>query len=264
MKILNLKDKNFYPDKYSARQGTSSLIGWDRSCSQVGPTVYTDRYLRRTVGHKPEKKIAWLLEPIVINPSIYPWIRSNYGLFDEVWTHDEEVLNAVENSKWVPMGGTWIEAEARRIYPKSKVCSFIASDKNWAPGHQLRQGIRASLPNSVDSFGKGFNFLSRKADGLINYCFSIAIENCVRDTYFTEKLIDCFNTGTIPIYWGTRNVDQYFNPDGIIHFSDVDALLEIIMSLSLEKYSALLNAVKENFELAKEFETAENWILKYS
>ena len=183
-------------------------------------------------------------------------------MFNEVWTHDEEVLNTVRNAKWVPMGGTWIETEERMFYSKTKLCSFIASDKNRAPGHRLRQYIRAVLPNSVESFGKGFNYLSRKVEGLNDYCFSISIENCVIDTYFTEKLIDCFNTGTIPIYWGTQKVDNHFNSEGIIHFKEIDELLEVISGLSVEKYSFMIKAAKENFELAKEFETAENWILK--
>ena len=43
--------------------------------------------------------------------------------------------------------------------------------------------------------------------------FSVCIENDVYDTYFTEKILDCFATGTIPIYKGTKNklVIQTFN-----------------------------------------------------
>jgi hypothetical protein len=46
--------------------------------------------------------------------------------------------------------------------------------------------------------------------------FSFAIENCRQPYYMTEKLIDCFITGTVPIYWGADYAIDFFNPDGMI------------------------------------------------
>ena len=48
--------------------------------------------------------------------------------------------------------------------------------------------------------------------------FSIVIENSIESDYFTEKLLDCFLTGTIPIYVGTKTTSEYFDTDGIIYF----------------------------------------------
>ena len=50
--------------------------------------------------------------------------------------------------------------------------------------------------------------------------FSIAIENASYETYFTEKLLDCFATGTIPVYYGAPDIGDYFNKDGIIDLSE--------------------------------------------
>jgi len=36
-----------------------------------------------------------------------------------------------------------------------------------------------------------------KADTLVPYMFSLAIENSKLDGYFTEKLLDCFLTGVV-------------------------------------------------------------------
>ena len=74
------------------------------------------------------------------------------------------------------------------------------------------------LPTFVDSFGRGFVAVEHKAEALAQYAFSIAIENSQQDTYFTEKLIDCFSTGTVPIYWGTRKISEYFDMRGVIQF----------------------------------------------
>ena len=44
----------------------------------------------------------------------------------------------------------------------------------------------------------------------------------------TEKLTDCFACGTIPVYYGTAGVAQYFNPEGII-FLDEKSLGKIFL-----------------------------------
>ena len=54
--------------------------------------------------------------------------------------------------------------------------------------------------NKMTVFGRGYDPIEFKIDGLKDYRFSVVIENCKRDYWFTEKLIDCFVTGTIPIY----------------------------------------------------------------
>jgi hypothetical protein len=51
--------------------------------------------------------------------------------------------------------------------------------------------------------------------------FSVAIENDNSDTYFTEKLTDCFVMGTVPVYYGSRKVvEKYFDPTGVIFLED--------------------------------------------
>lgn len=52
-----------------------------------------------------------------------------------------------------------------------------------------------------------------KFDGLYDYKYSIAIENCKKNNYITEKFTDCILCGTIPIYYGADNVDEYFPKD---------------------------------------------------
>lgn len=263
MKTINLRDKNFVNQEYSSMYGASEYFRWDRSCTQPGPVVYTDHFLTDRIKVYPGEKIAWLVEPISIYPQIYVWIKRHWELFKEVWTHDEEILNVLPNARWLPMAGTWVNGKDRVIHTKAKLCSFIASSKNYAPGHKLRQEIRPVLPSFIDQFGAGYKPIRNKAEGLNPYCFSIAIENCVRDTYFTEKIIDCFLTGTVPIYWGTPKIAKHFNKNGILHFNTSEELIQIVSSLSIGRYESMMNAVKENYSLAKEFEVGEDWIMKY-
>jgi len=48
-----------------------------------------------------------------------------------------------------------------------------------------------------------------KSETLGQYKFSICFENSVLRGWVTEKIFDCFFAGTIPIYWGAPNIEDY-------------------------------------------------------
>ena len=102
-----------------------------------------------------------------------------------------------------------------------------------------------------DHCGAGIS--NQKILGLKDYMFSIVIENCKEDYYFTEKLVDCFLTGTIPIYYGCPSIHKFFNGNGILSFTTVDECIQILNTLSDKIYNKLLPYVKENFEIAKRY-----------
>jgi len=51
-----------------------------------------------------------------------------------------------------------------------------------------------------------------KIEFLKQYKFSLAMENSEADGYTSEKIIDAYLAGTIPIYYGDYMVDDYINP----------------------------------------------------
>ena len=98
--------------------------------------------------------------------------------------------------------------------------------------------------------------------GLKDYMYSIVVENGKHDLYFTEKLIDCFRTGTIPIYWGCPSIGDYFDIDGIIMFDNINELNEILNHLNEEHYAKMLPHVKNNFKKAENYLLVEDWLYK--
>jgi hypothetical protein len=56
---------------------------------------------------------------------------------------------------------------------------------------------------------------------LFNSMYSVAIESSQEENYFTEKLIDCLITKTIPVYWGCPNIYHYFDTSYWIKMEDV-------------------------------------------
>jgi hypothetical protein len=55
-----------------------------------------------------------------------------------------------------------------------------------------------------------------KVKFLTDYKFSIAMENSEGDGYMSEKIIQSFMAGTIPIYYGDYMIDEFINPKSYI------------------------------------------------
>ena len=95
--------------------------------------------------------------------------------------------------------------------------------------------------------------IATKEEGLCDYMFSVVIENGFYESYFTEKILDCFATGTIPVYLGSPNISKYFNEDGIIKLTEE-------FEVSEEIYNSKIDAIKDNLERAKQYEVLEDFI----
>lgn len=84
-----------------------------------------------------------------------------------------------------------------------------------------------------------------KIEFLKNYKFSFAIENVSHEGYCTEKIIESFAAGTIPIYWGDKKVTNYFNKKAFINCHDYSSIEEVIETVKEidnddEKYITML------------------------
>jgi hypothetical protein len=231
-----------------------------------GVTLITDGLLcNSNVLSVLESKvtIGWLLECREYRPKNYLIAESLLPELDMLLTHDAGLLEKhPEKTRFVPFGGSWVKTISMR--QKSKHASMIYSGKTFMPGHRLRHRVaEATLLafKDIDLFGRGSAHpIERKEEGLDEYRFSIAIENSRADNYFTEKLLDCFATGTIPIYWGCPNLGKWFNMDGVITF---DTAADIPLILKGCEYQRHIKAAKENMERMREFEVTDDWIYQH-
>jgi hypothetical protein len=64
-----------------------------------------------------------------------------------------------------------------------------------------------------------------------NYKFVFAFENDLYPGYVTEKVIEAWATGAIPLYWGSDPA-QYINPKAIINLADFDSMTEFVKFVS--------------------------------
>jgi len=253
----------------SSSDNIPKWVEWDRTPIKPSDTCFfTDLMLPHAQNYFCKKKIAWLLEPPCIINNSYSFVERNPDLFDYILTHNLEwkknqSIELQNKILYYPMGAVWTKPQDVKIYPKTSNLSIIASDKNYAPGHKLRHEVVRKFGNYIDGlFGRGYQPIQYKLDGHRNYRFSLAIMNMRLDDYFTDIILDCFAAGTVPIWWGTPNINKYFNSDGIIQFETLEELENILSSLNEDLYQSMLPAIEDNIQRVEQYRTAEDWFIQ--
>jgi hypothetical protein len=240
---------------YSVHGKESKYVEWVFDLS-ADETVYVDQNINQAFTDKIEgTKYGWLLESKFVISGIAEEIKSNleeyFKVFKYIFTHDKELLSLDSRFKWCPAQGFWIKEP--KIYDKTKMISMISSNKSFTEGQKDRLNWVERIGDQVDLYGRGINPIDNKEEGLCDYMFSVVIENGVYESYYTEKILDCFATGTIPVYLGSPDIGDYFNKDGIIELTDE-------FEVSDEIYESKLDAIKDNLERVKQIEVLEDFI----
>jgi len=230
---------------------------------KIGKLFSLAMYLDHAVSEKEwarysvDRRICLLLES-----PIYDFIGDKKKFdarFRRIFTHRKSLLESSE--KYIPLyyGTSWLEGHLEgRGYDKSELVSFIGSIEHCAEhGYPLRMDVAQVCMGleAVDCYGKGIRPIDSKISGLEKYAFSIAMENIREDYYFSEKLIDCLLTDTVPIYWGCPGIVELFDERGMITFQTLEDLERILSSLSMEKYREMLPYVRNNRAIA----VKNNW-----
>ena len=235
---------------------------FDRYNYALNTHFYTHNSMLEQIG-KPDKKYGMLCESKGICPDDYKIFDKHKGLnkdFDLIFTYDEEILNKYENARFVPLcasvwygkeiGGGIITGDAFKY--KTKNISILSSDKVMCELHKTRiqMAIKCKQLGLADTYGTfdGGNLL-KTAETLTDYRYSIAIENIISPLFFTEKITNCFAAMTVPIYIGATDINNFFNPDGIIKINpdDIDNLENVLKQCSEKDYLERLPAIIDNY-----------------
>ncbi len=234
--------------------------------------VYIDRGIAlglQEPKREGEKKIAWVCESRAIFHLSFPReffekeLKTISESFDYVFV-SERSLCKYPNILYSPAGSNlpWLSIY-RDLPMKTKDVSLIASPKKMTFGHTIRHIIADKFKDTIDiyggaagskRFGYGENLWPDKSIATVPYRFSIVVENDSYSTYYTEKLTDCFASGTIPVYWGAPDIFEHFNKDGIIQLtSDFNP-----STLSQDLYESKLEAVKDNLERVRILKSSDD------
>lgn len=115
---------------------------------------------------------------------------------------------------------------------EKKFCNFIYSNGTTAMKERDDFFYLLSNYRKVDSGGRHLNNIGAPVDDKREfqkqYKFSIAFENSSSNGYTTEKILQAFSAGTIPIYYGNPRIAEDFNTKAFINCHEYNSLDEVV------------------------------------
>lgn len=152
----------------------------------------------------------------------------------------------------------------KSAFSQRKLATIIAGAKlSHHPNELYSERIRtirwfeATAPHDFDLYGMGWSkemFPSYK--GPVNdklatlscYRFAICFENAKNiPGYITEKILDCFRAGTVPVYGGAPNISRWVPRDCYINMGDFATFFEMhafLESMSSETHASYLERIR--------------------
>ena len=242
-------------------------------------------------NYKLEKSIfgknkiyGWFVESREVSKDLYESLTIERNIeklqkfnLKSIFTCDLDLINFNPDFfKYSPNGSNlpWVPLHEYGLYEKNKNISMVCSQSNNTYGHKLRLGVAEEIKDRIDLFGGacGSPKIGEKLEGYVEdlytwrsklpalkeYRFSVVFENANYDKYYTEKITDCFASGTIPVYWGTRKIAEDFDARGIIFWDDLNDISE----LNEDLYDKMYPYVVINFEKVKKLQSADDQIFK--
>lgn len=228
---------------------------------------------------------------------ITPILQDIIDEYDGIFTCDKDLVKLHDKIHFCFAGSTlpWVSKENWDMHRKDELCSFISSNKNLCKGHQKRHDVHDMLKNEfreptednpyppVHVFGSitgkilghqpgchlagGSEKWHDKFDALDRFTYSIVIENDVYPSYFTEKLTDCFVTGTVPIYWGAPDIGDYFDTGGMFLVNSVDEIKGLLEYFHTDmnykkEYMSRLSYLRNNFHKVTFMESPDDMLYR--
>lgn len=163
-----------------------------------------------------------------------------------------EPTNISKNIFWMPLFSMYAYAlncwtdlmTPRVLHPaaKTKLCATVVSNARGEV--RTRFFHRLNAVKRVDSYGKWENNVGtvlpageeHRGEVLKPYKFVMCFENTIQSHYMTEKILNAYLCGAIPIYGGASVSRTALNPKAFLYLEDtsdaaMDALIQQILFL---------------------------------
>lgn len=264
MNKINIFDDIFSHQISSSDSKPTNFEYTKGNWSYDGITIFTDNHIKRnTVDRVSSKyKIGWLCESKGVVHYTKDEIINLSKKYNYIFTHDRGLIEYDPKKFLFVIPASW-----RKHFPdehvnfyenKSKLISFAYSNKRSTKGHRYRHHISDKLGDKLDLMGTGTSKPFGQFERVLayrDYMFTLIIENEDYDYYFSEKIMEPYWAGTVPIYWGGSHddiqIEKIFGMDikGIITFKDELELSNILEKLSPELYLSMIESVKKNYDI---------------
>jgi hypothetical protein len=196
-----------------------------------------------------------MIFPVMEHPSFYTYVL----------TYREEILKNNPKARFFLGSNAWVDPNRDRG-KKFCVSTVVGGkDRFGFAGYPMRHKLwelqnLITIPRdfylSSESKFLGGDYgsalvLGYDKEPMFDCQFHIAIQNGWIRNCYSEQLLDCFLTKTIPIHWGTPNISEMgFNMDGIYECETLEHIINTCNSFTPETYRAKLSAVEDNYRLA--------------
>ncbi|TRC96758.1 alpha-1,3-fucosyltransferase [Mesorhizobium sp. WSM4303] len=158
--------------------------------------------------------------------------------FDITMTHE---TGSDVWTPYLPPAQWWKDTLAKTIMPKTEeapVALFQSAGTNASKRIDLATELARHI--RIDSYGRYFNNRSvagpdlgpqTKIETIARHKFCFAMENAIEADYVTEKIYDAFLAGTVPIYLGAPNVDEFVPRNSYVDASAFGSARELAVYL---------------------------------
>ncbi len=201
---------------------------------------------------------------------LYKWAvnKENMHLYTHLLTFHEDILESNSKAQLFHFPNTWVHNYVSKLKTFS-VSTVVGGKKDstmdgyavrhelWRNRHLIYLNKRFFLSGTAkyshkfipwkEVEYKGELVLGASKEPLFDSMFHIAIENCSVKNYFSEKLLDCFQSKTVPIYYGCTNIGDFFNINGIFQVHSVRGIIKACNHINSNTYDEMLPAVEDNF-----------------
>lgn len=227
----------------------------------------------------PQKLVLFMWEPPVVQKELYN--KKLHAYFSKIYTWDDDL---VDNKRFLKFCYPVLQKMTNDIVPfeQKKLCTMVFSNKESKHPQELysarkelieffeRSAAAASCLVDGEDYLQGecenpdFEFygwgwentghksyrgpVASKVETLKDYRFCFCYENMQgHKGYITEKIFDCFAAGSVPVYWGASNVEEYI-PEGCFidrrKFKDNEELYAFLKQMTQEQYEGYIERIK--------------------
>lgn len=138
-----------------------------------------------------------------------------------------------------------------------KPVKLFCSSKIMCLNHKLRLSMGMYLKKKNQNFNFDLVPTSTQSnyptlrDQLSDCLFCVVIENLVDPYYFTEKIVGCLASKTVPIIYGSCAPEiNGLDVRGVLTFNSVNELDLLINICDSHKYRELSNSIEHNYRIA--------------
>lgn len=183
-----------------------------------------------------QRRLYNLLDPVPTADALNIWYTGenirppSEGSWDAILSFEDDnfSLNNIYLPFWATTLGATVDAaeKMQRTLLERRVPTGVrqqfASAVIGNPEPMRMKAIRElSKVGEVGLYGSVFNnSVKDKMEVLKHYTFNICFENDLYPGYVTEKVIESWSAGSIPLWWGL-DPQGYINPKAVVNFAEL-------------------------------------------